>query len=109
MEPKDIAEVGAGAGAGGIVGWLLGTRGKVTVKTIVVTEFPIEGRTPGLIACEETGIAIWIKGPEAMQMMRRVFGVEERVEMTYDEVNRRYTVVTPGRVEWNKEATSWPE
>ena len=97
---------GVSAGGGALVGYLIGTLGKITVQFIVVTDYP--NGQPEMLAIEETKRAIWIQDPNTSQILKWLFNyTKSDIIMPYQEFKRKYQVVEPGQLEWNQSAPSF--
>jgi len=93
--------------AGGAIGYVLGTRGKVTVSFIYVIGHP-KGYTPEMLVCEETRRAVWIEDPDTSNMLKYIFNYTVPVRsMRYEDFIATYEVITPGQLLWNKTAPSF--
>jgi hypothetical protein len=98
---------GLSALGGGVIGYIAGVWGKVTVSFVNVTGYP-KGDTPEMLVIQETKRAIWIQDPDTSAMLKWLLNYTAPVaSMRYEDFVRTYTVVTPGKLLWNKSAPSF--
>jgi len=99
---------GVSAGGGALVGYLIGTSGKTTVKFIYVTGHPKYNFELGMLVVEETKRAVWIEDENTFHMLKWLFNdTKPAIIMPYQEFISKYQVVEPGQLEWNQNAANF--